>query len=234
VEGKVISSIKLKNFMTYKDTEIKLGRLNVLVGVHGVGKTSLIRAISIIKQAFTHGPVCLEFMARNDCGKIEIGVTLDNRSSHSIVAYSEGGFDLVGQPTSEFLDVNCHQAFVDASANRQVAEELKHVYDVSYINDVGASLNGVFVPTELLSCGFKKHATVMSALLDSSKLACIDDIDAGLHFDYLVGLGDAVVQASSHKQLIVATNSPFFLSMMPPESVIVCEDYGTLGHINVS
>jgi len=43
----VLTSIRLLNFKTHRDTEIKLGRLTVLVGPNGAGKSSVLQAIGL-------------------------------------------------------------------------------------------------------------------------------------------------------------------------------------------
>jgi len=46
----VLDSIRLQNFKTHRDTEIKLGRLTVLVGPNGSGKSSVLRAIELLGE----------------------------------------------------------------------------------------------------------------------------------------------------------------------------------------
>jgi len=46
----VLDSIRLQNFKTHRDTEIKLGRLTVLVGPNGSGKSSVLQAIELLRQ----------------------------------------------------------------------------------------------------------------------------------------------------------------------------------------
>lgn len=50
----MLDSIRLQNFKTHRDTEIKLGRLTVLVGPNGAGKSSVLQAIEMA-QSITHG-----------------------------------------------------------------------------------------------------------------------------------------------------------------------------------
>lgn len=44
----MLTSIRLKNFKTHRDTEIQLGRLTVLVGPNGAGKSSVLQAIQMV------------------------------------------------------------------------------------------------------------------------------------------------------------------------------------------
>jgi len=46
----VLDSIRLQNFKTHRDTEIKLGRLTVLVGPNGSGKSSVLQAIELLRN----------------------------------------------------------------------------------------------------------------------------------------------------------------------------------------
>lgn len=46
----VLDYIRLQNFKTHRDTEIKLGRLTVLVGPNGSGKSSVLQAIELLRN----------------------------------------------------------------------------------------------------------------------------------------------------------------------------------------
>ena len=46
----MLDSIRLQNFKTHRDTEIKLGRLTVLVGPNGAGKSSVLQAIELLRE----------------------------------------------------------------------------------------------------------------------------------------------------------------------------------------
>lgn len=46
----MLDSIRLQNFKTHRDTEIKLGRLTVLVGPNGAGKSSVLQAIALLSE----------------------------------------------------------------------------------------------------------------------------------------------------------------------------------------
>jgi len=46
----VLDRIRLQNFKTHRDTEIKLGRLTVLVGPNGAGKSSVLLAIGLLRH----------------------------------------------------------------------------------------------------------------------------------------------------------------------------------------
>src|SRR5438132_8303370 len=48
-----LRSIRLKNILSFRDTNIKLQSLNVLIGPNGVGKSDLIEIINLLKSAPT-------------------------------------------------------------------------------------------------------------------------------------------------------------------------------------
>ena len=53
----MIRSIRLKNFFSFATQEINLGDLNALVGINGVGKSNMIKALQVLKAVITDGDV---------------------------------------------------------------------------------------------------------------------------------------------------------------------------------
>ena len=52
----MIDTISLKNFKSLKDVTLELKNLNVITGINGVGKSSLIQAILLLRQAYLKNP----------------------------------------------------------------------------------------------------------------------------------------------------------------------------------
>ena len=85
-----LSSIKLKNFKVFEDETIFFDKnLTVLVGKNGVGKSSVLEAISIvftwliagIKNKKEQGEFISEKQVRNNCDKSEITSLFENNTS---------------------------------------------------------------------------------------------------------------------------------------------------------
>ena len=49
----LLSSIRLKNILSFRDASLKLRPLNVLIGPNGVGKSNLIEVVGLLKAAPT-------------------------------------------------------------------------------------------------------------------------------------------------------------------------------------
>ena len=49
----LIERLRLKNILSFRDTTVKLGKLNVLIGPNGVGKSNLIEVIGLLQAAPT-------------------------------------------------------------------------------------------------------------------------------------------------------------------------------------
>ncbi len=47
----LIKRLELKNLLSFRDSTIELGQLNVLIGPNAVGKSNLIEAISLLQAA---------------------------------------------------------------------------------------------------------------------------------------------------------------------------------------
>src|SRR6202000_2288579 len=48
----MINNIRLRNFKTFKEIALTFNNLNVITGINGVGKSSLIQAILLLRQAY--------------------------------------------------------------------------------------------------------------------------------------------------------------------------------------
>ena len=51
----MIKSIVLKNFFSFRDITIELKRLNVLVGINGVGKSNFIKSLKLLRATIVDG-----------------------------------------------------------------------------------------------------------------------------------------------------------------------------------
>jgi predicted ATPase len=48
----MISELRLKNFKTHKDTTLNLANLNLMTGMNGMGKSSVIQALLLLRQSY--------------------------------------------------------------------------------------------------------------------------------------------------------------------------------------
>ncbi len=49
----MLKRLQIKNFKALKETDLSLGRLNLLAGINGMGKSSLVQALLLLKQSYT-------------------------------------------------------------------------------------------------------------------------------------------------------------------------------------
>ncbi|WP_016732196.1 AAA family ATPase [Saccharolobus islandicus] len=49
----MIKRLRIKNFKSYRDSEFEFGKVNIVVGPNGSGKTNLVDAFSFLKQLIT-------------------------------------------------------------------------------------------------------------------------------------------------------------------------------------
>ena len=47
----MIEKLRIKNFKSHLNTELRLSRLNILTGLNGMGKSSVIRALLLLRQS---------------------------------------------------------------------------------------------------------------------------------------------------------------------------------------
>ncbi len=108
-----IESIRLKNFKTFKDVEIKkIPRMCVFVGANGSGKTTLFNVFSFLKDALTDNVhVALtkqggskgfqEVRSRSSDGPIEIELKFREDDKSPLVTYSLQINEIDGRPIVE-------------------------------------------------------------------------------------------------------------------------------------
>jgi len=108
-----IESIRLKNFKTFKDVEIKkIPRMCVFVGANGSGKTTLFNVFSFLKDALTDNVhVALtkqggskgfhEVRSRSSDGPIEIELKFREDDKSPLVTYSLKINEIDGRPIVE-------------------------------------------------------------------------------------------------------------------------------------
>src|SRR3954452_1368002 len=96
--SQMISSISLSNFKCFQSLSIDLGNLNVFAGVNGVGKSTVIQSLLVIRQSIRSGNTIERLSLRGgltDLGSVaevycaeptsdSIGITLRNSDGSSI------------------------------------------------------------------------------------------------------------------------------------------------------
>ncbi len=48
----MIAKIKLSNFKCFENLELELGKVNILSGINGVGKSTIIQSILLLRQSY--------------------------------------------------------------------------------------------------------------------------------------------------------------------------------------
>ena len=102
----MLDRIHLQNFKTHRDTEIRLGRLTVLVGPNGAGKSSVLQAIEMLYRLLIQGVGGLRSLASigkdgEKAGECVLGIsgTFGNGEPWSLASNDELRF----RPASESL-----------------------------------------------------------------------------------------------------------------------------------
>ncbi len=66
----MIRNLKIKNFKPLKDNEFKFRNLNLLTGINGMGKSSLVQSLLLLRQSFLKKESLLELHLENDLCKL--------------------------------------------------------------------------------------------------------------------------------------------------------------------
>ena len=103
----MITRVQVKNFRSFADVDIKLGRLNVLVGRNGVGKSAFLDILRFVRDALRtgletamderHGIIALRRWAPRKPYNIEIALTVERKGfwgeySFSITSGQQGSY----------------------------------------------------------------------------------------------------------------------------------------------
>lgn len=89
----MITKVKIENFKSHLDTFVHLSNLNILAGVNGMGKSSFIQSLLLLRQSFAKNQLFgLELMNGDLCkiGSIQdaIALSADENSIHFCIADS--------------------------------------------------------------------------------------------------------------------------------------------------
>lgn len=100
----MITNLELKNFKCFKKIKISLSNINILTGINGMGKSTIIQSILLIKQSGKIFDESKELLLNGkyvnlglgqdvlyekaDDDEIEINLSVDNASEKSIYGYS--------------------------------------------------------------------------------------------------------------------------------------------------
>ena len=69
----MIKSIEIQNFKSHKQTAVSLGNLTLLCGQNGVGKSSIIQALLLLRQTYRKGTLNEGLDLNKPLVEIEIG-----------------------------------------------------------------------------------------------------------------------------------------------------------------
>ncbi|MEG4250631.1 AAA family ATPase [Microcoleus sp. Pol10D4] len=129
--------------------------------------------------------------------------------------------------------------------SRQIIEKLKLFYDAAeelsikiyggtvqiFIRETGLTQP---IPATRLSDGTLRYLFLIALLLDPTPppLICIEEPEIGLHPDILPAIAEMLIEASQRTQLIVTTHSDALVSVLSPESVLICDRDDRGSHLN--
>lgn len=110
----MINEIKLRNFKTFKEEEIQLAPLTLITGINGMGKSSILQSLLLLKQSheigylegkkqvdLTNDFVNLEsaeslcYIGAADDKQVEITISLENDASHTWLIDAKNPKDVI-------------------------------------------------------------------------------------------------------------------------------------------
>jgi len=113
----MIKQVKLRNFKSLKDVTLNLKNLNVITGINGVGKSSLIQAILLLRQAYqshqTNHGISLDGPYTGNLGCIKDIENSQSESGEIEISINETSFVF---PTTDRRDETVLKGKIDFTA----------------------------------------------------------------------------------------------------------------------
>ena len=91
----MITKVKINNFKSHLDTVVQLSNLNILAGVNGMGKSSFIQSLLLLRQSFAKNQLFgLELMNGDLCkiGSIQDAIALSAEENSIHFNITDGGY----------------------------------------------------------------------------------------------------------------------------------------------
>lgn len=164
-----ISKLKIKNFKCFKDYEIKFNRkLNVLVGINDVGKSTLLEAIHLCLTGIFRGKYLKNNLVQDifnyDCiqeylKNIKIDKTTELPKCYVELYFEECDPILLGKENSDGEDVACISYTIEFDSNFEKEYQLYinsgevfslpiEYYTVNWKNSAGINITGRTTPAK--------------------------------------------------------------------------------------
>ena len=146
----MIKKIKLNNFKSHKETEIKIGNLTVLCGSNGAGKSSLIQILLLLREAFLKDKSFDILDLKSN--PIKIGIVND-------AVYQFGEYDGF-KVFLEFADFNCNFHYEANSEDDKVKSYIrlnkeKIINNESFNLEDDVLTSKIFSSQSLFNCNFQ-------------------------------------------------------------------------------
>lgn len=111
----MITKVKINNFKSHLDTIIELSNLNILAGVNGMGKSSFIQSLLLLRQSFMKNQLFgLELMNGDLCkiGSIQDAIALSADENSIIFCIADNGYQPQLDLTFNFEDTDLSKTFI--------------------------------------------------------------------------------------------------------------------------
>ena len=79
----MIDNLAIKNFKCFENLSVELSNLNVFAGINSMGKSSVIQAILLLRQAYEMGTLTKGLHLNGDLTQIGTGYDLMYRNSQT-------------------------------------------------------------------------------------------------------------------------------------------------------
>ena len=182
----LIKKIRLKNFKNFKDVELELSDMNVLVGANASGKSNFLQALKFLKDIQEHGlenaislQGGMEYLRNINCGEeeaVEIEVEFNNTQMDKVLA-------TVGSTSSQLYLDNTNLTYLYKQSSNEIYEEVT----IQSFLSTDEPLNTVFFDRMKISQESEFHYSFANKLFNRNgiiKYDTITDTFDSLEFSY--------------------------------------------------
>ena len=213
--------LKIEGKEIFKSLNLQLhpGEIHVLLGPNGVGKSSLLKALSghpFYKDI--SGDIFFE-------GENILSWSIEERAKKGIFVAFQSPYEIEGLTVANFLRTAI-KAFPQNSAHGLSATDF---YQLLYrlLDQVGLPRN---FTSRALNCGFsggeKKRLELLQLMLFQPKYALVDEIDSGLDIDARKKVIDVIkeVQKNNSTCFLIVSHDIDFIRQLNPAKIHVFQN----------
>ncbi|BDQ04508.1 MAG: ABC transporter ATP-binding protein [Candidatus Dojkabacteria bacterium] len=200
-----------KQILDYADLDIGPGKIVVLVGENGSGKSSFAMSLLGIPGYERSGSVKID-------GKETVGLEIDEIARLGLFVSFQSPPEIEGVTLFDFLNASYRSIY--GSGGLSSFKLRKKIIDA--VERVGLNVSFLERPiNQGFSGGERRKSEVLQMLVLEPKVAVLDEVDSGLDIRSTINVANLLRETASHKKcaLLVISHSIEFIRKLHPDKI---------------